>query len=379
MKAGLRPEEIADELAKKYPADEKTILNAVIETIRHVEEGYPAPTDKRITVEKWEDFVILQCSFGSLTNRALAHVLGHMLSELTGYSVIVQHDPYRIFIQTMGEVKPETVIGIISDLKDLTEDSIREILTRAVIKTGIFKRRLIHVARRFGAVQKWVDFGSVSLRNLIKSFEGTVIYEEALKEVFTKDLDLKNLINVLSMIRCGEIEIVKIETQGEGTPVAHVGIERVSMKTDLIPPEKMRRILIESAKARLLDEARTFVCTECWDYVEMISIKELPEKPRCPKCGSSKLGMLRVEMDKAYPLIEKKGGKLTKSESHLRDRAVKTAELVSKYGKAAAVALSGRRLRLSDIREILARECRLTDRFFELIIEAEREALKRRF
>ncbi|MEM3815477.1 MAG: DEAD/DEAH box helicase [Candidatus Bathyarchaeia archaeon] len=379
LKAGLSPEEVAKELSKKYPADEKTILDAIAETVEHVRAGYPVPTDKRITVEEWEDFVILQCNFGSLTNRALAQILGHIISELAGFSIIVQHDPYRIFIQTMGEVKAKTVLNILMDLKDADENQIREMLTRAVTKTGIFKRRLIHVARRFGAIQKWVDFESVSLRNLVKSFEDTVIYEEALKEVFTKDLDLRNLLYVLDLMRRGEIKVVMVESGDEATPIARVGIERVSMKTDLIPPEKMRRILIESAKARILNEARTFICTECWDYVEMMTIKDLPDKPSCPKCGSSRIGVLEVEEEEAYPLVEKKGEKLAKSEEYLREEALETAKLTSKYGKAAVIALSGRRLGLNDAKKILSKENTINDRLFELIIEAEREALKKRF
>ena len=379
MKAGLSREEIVRELAERYPAEEKTIKEALKEIFEHIEMGYPAPTDKRITVEEWEDFIILQCSFGSLTNRALAQILGHILSERTGYSIVVQHDPYRIFIQTMGEIKTEDLMEILLGLKDSDKEAIKDALTRAVVKTGIFKRRLIHVARRFGAIKKWVDFGSVSLRNLIKSFEDTVIYEEALKEVFTKDLDLKNLVNVLSMMGRGEIEIVKIETDGEASPIARIGIERVSMKTDLIPPEKMRRILIESAKARLLNETRTFICTDCWDYLEMIRLKDLPNRPLCPKCGSPNLGMLGVEDYDAYPLVEKKNERLTKSERYLREQALETAKLISKYGKVAAIALSGKRLRVSDVKSILARESKLTDTFFEMIMEAERESLKRRF
>jgi len=379
LKTNVSPDEIAEELSGKYPADKKTILDTIAEIVEHVRMGYPVPTDKRITIEEWEDFIILQCSFGSLTNRALAQILGHILSELTGYSIVVQHDPYRIFIQTMGEIKPEVVISILSDLKNSEEGIIRETLTKAVVKTGIFKRRLIHVARRFGAIQKRVDFESISLKNLIRSFEDTVIYDEALKEVFTKDLDIKNLLNVFDMMRRGEIDIVRVETHDEATPIARVGIERVSMKTDLIPPEKMRRILIESAKARILDETRTFVCTDCWDYIEMMAIKDLPDKPICPSCGSPRLGLLEVEEDEAYPLIEKKGEKLTKNEEYLKEEAIETAKLIAKYGKVAAVVLSGKRLSLSDVKGILSKENKITDNLFELIIEAEREALKRRF
>ena len=379
MKRGSEPEEIARKLMERYPADEETILDAISETVKSVKGGYLVPTDKRITVEDWEDYVILHVHFGSLTNRALAQLLGHVISEKTGYSVAAQHDPYRIFLQTMGEIRAATLIRIINEIKDATPEFIEDALTRSCVRTGIFKRRLIHVARRFGALKKWVDFSSVSLQSLIKTFEGTVIYQEALKEVFTKDLNLKRLIEVFQRIRDGDIEIVQIETLGEPSPLARMGIEKVSMKTDLIPPEKMRRILLESTKARLLDETRIFICTNCWDYIESIRIGDLPLKPECPRCGSRNLGLLDVEEKDAYVLIEKKGQKLRKSERKIRNRAMQTANLISNYGKAAAIALSGRGLKPSDAREILKKESTLSDNLFDLILEAERNALKRRF
>ena len=108
-------------------------------------------------------------------------------------------------------------------------------------------------------------------------------------------------------------------------------------------------------------------------------MKDLPEKPACPSCGSSSLGVLRKEEDEVQSLVDKTGEKLTKSEEKMKDRALKTARLVSGYGKPAAVALSGRELRVSDVEEILREEKTLSDRFFELVIEAERNALKRKF
>jgi len=376
---GMKPAEVARDLTNKYPSNEQTILAAVKETVESVQKGFAVPTDKRITLEDWEDFVILQANFGSLTNRALAQLLGYIISERIGISVAVQHDPYRIFIQTTGEMRSSAVMDIINNLKDASSDFIRDTLTRACVKTGIFKRRMIHVARRFGALKKNVDFSNMSLRSLIKSFEGTIIYDEALKEVFTKDLDLNRLIEVLGKIRTGDIELVRIAQRNEPSPVARVGIERVSMKTDLIPPEKMRYILRESAKARLLDEARTFVCTHCWDYAEMLTLRNLPDKPFCPKCGSVNLGLLPVHEEEAFVLIDKKGEKLAKHELKLRNRAIETSKFISNYGKAAAVALSGRRLKISDVVEILNKQKTLSDDFYDLIIEAERNALKRRF
>ncbi len=322
---------------------------------------------------------MLHGNFGSLTNRALAQLLGHYLSDRTGYTVAVQHDPYRIFLQTMGTANSDSVIALLAELKHTTNEAIRDTLTKATVKTGIFKRRIIHVARRFGALKKWADFSSISLSRLLKSFEGTAIYDEALKEVFTKDLDLEKLLRVVDELRRNELEIVKVETQGTATPIARVGIERVSMKTDLIPPERMRLILVESAKARLLNEARTFVCTKCWNYLEMIRINDLPNKPTCPQCSSNALGLLRRDEEAVRSLVEKKGERLTKAERKMHKQAVKTARLISSYGKTAAIALSARKVKPDDVGKVLRREKTPTDHFFELVIEAERKALKRRF
>jgi len=379
MHRGIPLEEIAAKLSERYPADIETILDALNETIEQVSAKLPVPTDRRILVENWEDFVIVHAHFGSLTNRALAQLIGQLLSEKIGYGVVVQHDPYRVFIQTMGAATADQIVGLFNEMALMEEQAVRDSLTRATVKTGLFKRRLIHVARRFGALEKWADFSNVSLQRLLKSFEGTPIFDEALKEVFLKDLDVERLVQVLEKIRRGEIVVEKVETKGGATPIARVGIERVSMKTDLIPPERMRAVLIESAKARLLNETCVFVCTNCWSYIDMIRIKDLPAKPKCPECESEAIGLLKEEEKKVLPLIEKKGEKLTKSEEKLRKQAIQTARLIEKYGKAAAVALCARKVQPSDVKEVLEKNSKLDDRFYELVLEAERRALTKRF
>ncbi len=379
MLKGVAPEKIAAELSERYPAEADAVLLATKETVEQVRASLPVPTDRRIVVEDWEEFVLIQVNFGSLTNRALAQLLGQLLSDKVGYGVVVQHDPYRIFVQTMGMANSQRIVSLFEEVLAMPEQAVRNTLTLATVKTGLFKRRMVHVARRFGALEKWADFSSVSLQKLVKSFEGTPIYEEALKEVFTKDLDLDNLIFVLKRIREGEVEVQRMETGGNASPIARLGIERMSMKTDLIPPERMRAVLIQSAKARLLNETSSFLCTNCWDYVEMLKPKDLPDRPTCPRCGSAAIGILRVEEEKSLPIIEKRGEKLTKNEERLRHHATLAAQLISKYGKSAAVALSARRVQPSDVREVLEKEPKLNDRFYELVLEAERKAISKRF
>ncbi len=376
---GCTPEGISASLSQRYPADAENILHALAETLEQVHSGFPVPTPQRIVVEDWTEFIIIHSNFGSNTNRALAQLLGQVLSDKLGRGIIVQHDPYRIFVQTMGAMSAERLVGILKEIKDYPEQTIRNTLTLSTVKTGLFKRRVIQVARRFGALKKWADFSNVSLQKLVSSFEGTPIYEEGLKEVFSKDLDADGLVMVLGRLRDGDVRLQVVDTGGNVTPVARVGLERVSMKTDLIPPEQMRAVLVESAKARLLNETGNFVCTSCWDYMEMIRIKDLPDKPKCPRCGSYAIGLLKVEEEKAAGLLEKKGEHLAKGEEKMQSNAKKTAELIEKYGKAAAVGLSARHVSVADINEVLDKEPKLSDKFYELVLEAERKVLNRRF
>ena len=376
---GLTLEETAKKIAELYPVEFETAVRAISEVYDHAKLGYVVPTDRRVVLEDWEDFVIVHAHFGSLTNRALAQLIGHILSEERGYAITVQHDPYRIFVQTMGDVNAERLARLFEELKKMNEFEVREIVREAVSRTGIFKRRIVHVARRFGALEKWADISKLSLKSLIKSFEGTAIFEEALKEVFTKDIDLEHLMLVAKMLREDEIEVIVLETGGKPSPIARLGIEKMHMKTDIIPPERLRMVVLEAAKARLLNETRTLICTECWNYVEMLRIKDLPENPRCPICNSSLLGLLTLSEEELYPILEKKGKGLRKSEKRIVEEAKRTASLLSTYGKAAAIALSGRRLSLEDVKEILDKGRYPEDSFYELIIEAEKKALKERF
>jgi hypothetical protein len=86
-----------------------------------------------------------------------------------------------------------------------------------------------------------------------------------------------------------------------------------------------------------------------------------------------------VDEERALPLVEKKGQKLTMAEEKLKEQAMQTAQLLAKYGKVAAVALSARKVRSSDIAGVLEKEPKLGDRFYELVLEAERKALSKRF
>jgi ATP-dependent Lhr-like helicase len=367
--------ELINELCQAYPVEPDTMRSSLSETLEQVAMGIKVPTDKRVTVEDWDDFVIINAHFGLLVNRTLARLVGHVLSEEIGQTIGVQQDPYRIVVQTSGSANATKVAEV---LRRLGKTEIEVLVLEATKKTGLFKRRLIHVAKRFGAITRWTNTGTVNLRQLMKSFEGTVIMQEAFKETLEKDLDVVNTMRVLQQIG-GNIELLIIPRTPEASPIARIGLERISRKTDLIPPEKMKRILLESAKVRILNESRTLACPKCFGYARIVRIKDLPSDFTCPKCTAGRLGV-SSEIPEAIEKIRlKKGRNLSERENRIVDELTQSAVLIKKFGGVAAYPFAGRRIRASEARAVLRRTHKVSDRLYIAIMEAERKSLQRRF
>ena len=367
---------IASQLSKKYPANEDTIVRAVSEIVEHFEKGYNAPTDKRVTLEDWGGSVVLNACFGSLVNRTLALLIGHTLSEKIGYTIGIQESAYRIIIQGQDLIHSDDVYHILNELSRMDLESVA---VKAAVKGRLFKRRIIHIARKFGAVSKSADLSNVSLNQLLKSFQGTAIFDEAVKVALKKDMDLENVATVFEEIKTGELDLVILDTGGDATPLTTLGLEKMKKRVSLISPEKMKYISIESARARLLNEAKTFVCTSCWGFLQMSSIKDVPASFACPRCDSHQIGILDESEETVARLCEKIGLKMTANEEKLVKEALETGGLMAEHGRLAALVLAGKNLSHSSVKEILSKEQQISDQLFELVVEAERKALARRF
>ena len=85
--------------------------DAATESLKEVMEqhsmGLPIPSDRLVTIERWDRYVIIQASFGHKVNRVLARVVAHIISERLGQSVAVHQDPYRIILEV--DASPELV------------------------------------------------------------------------------------------------------------------------------------------------------------------------------------------------------------------------------------------------------------------------------
>ena len=373
LRQGQTLASVSEELALRYPASSETISRALSELADHVKRGLTVPTDRRVVVEQWEDNLFIHANFGTLVNRTLSRLVGHLVSEETGYPVGVQQDTYRVIVQTAGGLQAS---WFEDKLRNLAKTDMTLVIRDAVLKTGLFKRRLIQVARKAGALEKNANFSNITMDRIVKSFEHTAIFEEAMKDTLTRDLDMDDTMSVLEKMNSGEIEVVRMDNRGELSPLGQVGLQ--AHARDIVQPQRITRIILESAKVRLLSESRTLACFNCHKYVEVRRVKDIPDDHRCPVCSSTEIGVLIQDEDeirKAFVVDER--GTLVKEKWW--EEAQDSSKLFKAYGKRAAIVLAGRRISIEDAMEILEGTEGLSDRFYDAILDAERKSLRRRF
>ena len=368
-------ERYVEELSKTYPVSEEMARDALKEVAEQHSAGLPIPSERLVTIERWERYVVVQAAFGHKINRLLARVVGHLISERIGQSVAVHQDPYRIVIE--ADVAPTTVLSVLDELPKM---DLKLATEKAVERSGIFKRRLIHAGKKCGAIAKDADYASVSISGLIEALRDTPVYEEAMSMIFHDDLDLPGSAEVIEKIKAGAIEVKLVEYEGL-TPIARIGVEEISRRGEIVSPERLRALLRQSTRARINDTFLVAVCTNCWNFLELRKVGNLEGLEKCPVCGKVSIGLSTDSYENVFSLAMK-----ARSTSDIRGKRLrlveavrKSAELRKEYGHTADMLVAGRGIRLAEAASLAAKMRKEGTDLVELIIEGERDALRRRY
>lgn len=367
MRRGSTGGEAAARLASEYGVPLEDMARSMREVEMHLEMGIPVPTDRHVVVEKAGDFTIIHLCGGLRINRTIARMLATFLAERIGSPVNAQSDPYRVVLRSRY-VDAESVV------EALREMSFEEVFTKAVESSGVFKRRLIHVARKMGVIEREASIVDVSMQQLLSSLRDTAAYREAFRYTVFSDYDREGAETMLSRIRSGETAL-SIYRGGSPSPLASLTINRYLYEFESYAPERLRRVVLNAVRGRLMSERVVLLCTSCLGYASSVEVGDLETRPSCPECGSQRLGVLKRPEMEALGIVSKRGRNLSGEERRMLRTAEKTAELVERYGKAAVAVLSARDIPLKEAAEILSREPHLSPRLIELVIEAEKKRL----
>ncbi|MHA2431849.1 MAG: DEAD/DEAH box helicase, partial [Candidatus Thorarchaeota archaeon] len=177
----------------------------VIRTVKSAErELGRLPSKSLLVVEDFGTGLVLHVPMGTKTNEALGVVIAALLTTRLGVEVAVERDPYRILLTTTAGLDAEQVVDV---LKDYTGEQASAILRLAVKSTQNFSSRFIHVGRRMGIIRRDARVREIPIRKLIRAYEGSPVFDEAMREVLEEKLDESRVMRIFDGAESREIDV----------------------------------------------------------------------------------------------------------------------------------------------------------------------------
>jgi ATP-dependent Lhr-like helicase len=339
LKSGRGLERVTAELEEAYPISKGAASWIVDEVAELVRAGIPVPTDRAVLVESSGEFIIMHGCFGSLVNQTFAWILAELLSARIGASVQVRSDPYRVAFRFPERAKPDLFK---ETLEGLLPKHLGSVLELTLKHSAMFQWRLVQVAKRFGAIRRDADLHRINVKRLVKSFQGTPVFREALRETILEKLDTARAAEVLNSLRSGRVSLQLIELP-EPTVLAWPILNRL-VGGELVVPRRAEQEIMLAVRSRLERQVVRLHCLNCQGWTITTRVGRLPERIICKKCGAGLVTLLPREPKELLTLLRKhaRGEKLGREERKRVERAYRVADLVLTHGKRAAVVLSGR-------------------------------------
>ncbi|PKK81461.1 MAG: hypothetical protein CVT47_02325 [Thermoplasmata archaeon HGW-Thermoplasmata-2] len=346
---------------EKYPGN-AAAKEAIRNYVDAQKKKFPVPDDRTITIESGDGIggqkiVVVNSCFGNKINGTIGQLIGALLTARMGSSVAVQTDPYRIIFETPFGIEPMLIRDY---LTQLSPESIEDLLKIVLRNSSTLRWMLVHVARKFGALSRDVDYGRISMNRLMGLFERMPLYEEALNKVLWEKMDVEGAKALLTKIKKNEIAI-------KFCGLSRMGVAGYEQRKQLITPEKPDRAILSALKSRLEEQRVTLVCINCrqkWNT----KIATVDDRPRCPKCKSLMIASVR-ENDESVKFLAR--GAKTDEEDTMLKRLRRNAGLVATSGKRAVIAMAARGIGPDTASRIL--EARYDDEyeFLKAILKAE--------
>jgi len=366
QEVGRLREKILSGDVSEYPMDESSLR--VAKKFFQEQSNYFIPNDSKIFIEYFENKIVIHSCFGNRVNETLSKLI---LGKLN-YFAKSKIDAYRIILIFEGRVD-EMHANKIKEIIENYDGNLEEDLDSFISQSELFYLRFTNVAKRFGIIRSDAEISKMIIRGLAKEFFGTVVWQEALKELKIEKLDVEKLREILNRIKKKEIEIFVVKGP---SPLAKLGLKRVFIE---FYEEKSKDVL-ELFKKRVLESRVKLICLNCGVWREVYTLAEMPENIACRNCGAKLLAVVRPKNLKAEKIIEKyvRRKKMNKNEEEEFRKFLAKATLFMTYGKRAAIAFSVRGVGVENAKRILSKYFKDENEFFEALFDAEKTFIRNR-
>ncbi len=359
-------EQIAIELQKQFPVDEIAIKKVIQQIKAQIKQGCQVPTHDKITIEaaEKEKTVIINACFGHKVNETIGRVISSLLSAKFGSSVALETDPYRIRLELPKKMSSEKIAEVMQSVKP---EYLEPIIEMTLKNSSLLKWKIVHVARKFGALRKDVDHEKLAMDKFLDIYEKTPLYEEAVSEIYHDKLDIARAREVFTSISAGKIQIAI-------SGLSPIGLSGYTAGYELLFPEKIDQSIVLALKNRILNDRIILFCLNCRQWKSARRVIQVPEQPECPLCSSRLIAALKPWEDEEIRLIKKQ--QKTGEEKSRAKRVFRNANLVLSHGKQAVIALAARGLGPEIASRIMGKIPRDEEEFYREILKAERQYIK---
>ncbi len=364
-----RVAELRQGVEEHEAADAYTLKRALAHVRRCRRRGFRVPGKDELLVELLRDMTVLHTQAGTRINETLSRAFSALLSARLGQSVRAVSDGYRVVL--MCGVSEDAL----REMLELEAEQLRQVLELSLRRTRLYRWKFLHVARRFGAVERECTWSSGIAERVLRAYRGSVIDREALREVIHGYLDVEGSARVLEEVRRGRLKLV-VERPSEPSPLA---LRTLQGAGELTLPERAEAGILRALKRRLLRRRVTLFCLYCASWHGSFTIESLPPEVCCGNCGARRLAVLKRDERELMSLYRRyrRGEKLTPEQMRKVRSMQLSGELFLSYGRLAVVAQAGFGTGAETAKRILSRAGG-EEGLYREILRAEREYARTR-
>jgi len=366
IRGGESDDRIIEEYMSDYPADHDAATEILELMKKQAKSGLFAPTDDTAVIEQDGKAIVINLCGGHKVNETLGRVISSLLTARFGASVAMEIDPYRIKLELPKMMNAEKIKEM---LLTISPDHIEPIIEMTLKNSTLLKWKMVHVARKFGALSRDVDYERISMKKLLDVFERTPMYDEAVREIFHDKLDIIRATDVVKRIQDGSIALVV-------QPSSPIGEAGFMGGRELMAPERADSSIIMALKSRIMEDKVILFCVNCKKWISRTVVKRVPLHPECPLCNSRKIAALKPWEEDEIKIAKKPEQDRSEEEKKRTARVYKNASLVLSHGKTAAIALASRGIGPETASRVIAKLRVDEEEFYRDILIAERNYAK---